>query len=64
MKNDKEKFKKEFKARIYYFILRLVRFIGKLPKRYQLADFCQTTIKKRFKQKNLAKSQTFLVQVF
>jgi len=32
MKNDKEKFKKEFKARIYYFILRLVRFIDKLPK--------------------------------
>lgn len=32
MKNDKEKFKKKFKARIYYFILRLVKFIDKLPK--------------------------------
>jgi four helix bundle protein len=32
MKNDKEKFKKEFKARIYYFILKLVKFIDKLPK--------------------------------
>jgi four helix bundle protein len=32
MKNDKEKFKKEFKARVYYFILKLVRFIDKLPK--------------------------------
>ncbi len=32
MKNDKEKFKKEFKARIYHFILRLVKFIDKLPK--------------------------------
>jgi len=32
MPNDKEKFKKEFKARIYKFILRLVKFIDKLPK--------------------------------
>jgi len=32
MKNDKEKFKKEFKARIYNFILKLVKFIDKLPK--------------------------------
>lgn len=32
MKNDKEKFKKEFKARIYYFIIKLVEFIDKLPK--------------------------------
>jgi four helix bundle protein len=32
MKNDKEKFKTEFKARIYNFILRLVKFIDKLPK--------------------------------
>ena len=32
MKNDKEKFKKEFKSRIYKFILRLVKFIDKLPK--------------------------------
>jgi len=32
MENDKEKFKKEFKARIYYFIIKLVKFIDKLPK--------------------------------
>jgi len=32
MPNDKEKFKKEFKSRIYKFILRLVKFIDKLPK--------------------------------
>lgn len=32
MKNDKEKFKKEFKARIYHFILRLVKFIDNLSK--------------------------------
>ena len=32
MKNDKEKFKKEFKARIYNFVLKLVKFIDKLPK--------------------------------
>ena len=30
MKNDKEKFKKEFKARVYCFILQLVKFIDKL----------------------------------
>jgi len=32
MKNDKEKFKNEFKARVYRFILKLVKFIDKLPK--------------------------------
>jgi len=32
MKNDREKFKMEFKARIYRFILCLVKFIDKLPK--------------------------------
>lgn len=32
MKNDKEKFKKEFKARIYHFILRLVKFADNLSK--------------------------------
>lgn len=32
MKNDKEKFKMEFKTRVYKFILRLVKFIDKLPK--------------------------------
>ncbi|MDZ4209715.1 MAG: four helix bundle protein [Candidatus Curtissbacteria bacterium] len=32
MKNDKEKFKKEFKARIYSFILKLVKNIDSLPK--------------------------------
>jgi len=32
MENDKEKFKKVFKARIYHFILRLVKFVDKLPK--------------------------------
>jgi four helix bundle protein len=32
MENDREKFKMEFKARIYKFILGLVRFIDKLPK--------------------------------
>jgi len=30
MENDKEKFKKEFKARIYHFILRLVKFVDSL----------------------------------
>lgn len=32
MQNDKAKFKKEFKDRLYRFILRLIRFIGTLPK--------------------------------
>ncbi len=32
MKNDKEKFKKEFKARIYNFILRLIKFVDNLKK--------------------------------
>ncbi|MEK7482424.1 MAG: four helix bundle protein [Patescibacteria group bacterium] len=31
MKNDKEKFKKEFEARIYRFILNLVKFVDNLP---------------------------------
>jgi len=32
MENDKSKFKMEFKRRLYNFVLRLVRFIDKLPK--------------------------------
>jgi len=32
MKNDKEKFKKEFKSRIYIFVLSLIKFIDKLSK--------------------------------
>lgn len=32
MNNDKEKFKKEFKARIHRFVLRLVRYLESLPK--------------------------------
>lgn len=32
MKNNKEKFKKDFKKRIYDFILRLCKFIDRLPK--------------------------------
>ena len=32
MKNDKEKFKNEFKKRLYNFVLRLIKFIDKLPK--------------------------------
>jgi len=32
MKNDKEKFKNEFKKRIYCFIIKLIKFIDKLPK--------------------------------
>lgn len=32
MKNDKEKFKKEFKARLYRFALNLIAFIDNLPK--------------------------------
>ena len=31
MQNDKEKFKKEFKRRLYKFTLRLVEFLDKLP---------------------------------
>ena len=31
MENDKEKFKKEFKRRLYAFTLRLIEFIDKLP---------------------------------
>ncbi|MFA6097196.1 MAG: four helix bundle protein [Candidatus Paceibacterota bacterium] len=31
MKNDREKFKNEFKARIYNFILNLIKFIDHLP---------------------------------
>jgi len=32
MENDKSKFKIEFKKRLYVFVLRLVKFIDKLPK--------------------------------
>ncbi len=32
MKNDNEKFKSEFKKRLYNFVLRTVKFIDKLPK--------------------------------
>jgi four helix bundle protein len=32
MKNDKTKFKKEFKVRLYTFTLRLIEFLDKLPK--------------------------------
>lgn len=32
MKNDKEKFKKEFKKRLYTFTLKLIELIDKLPK--------------------------------
>lgn len=32
MENDKEKFKKEFKTRIYRFILKLVKNVDSLPK--------------------------------
>jgi len=32
MKNDKEKFKTEFKKRIYQWILRLIKFIDTLPR--------------------------------
>jgi len=32
MQNDKSKFKNEFKKRLYGFVLRLIKFIDKLPK--------------------------------
>lgn len=32
MKNDKEKFKNEFKVRIYKFILKLIKIVDSLPK--------------------------------
>ncbi len=32
MENDKTKFKNEFKKRAYVFVLRLIKFIDKLPK--------------------------------
>ena len=32
MKNDNAKFKVEFKKRLYVFVLRLIKFIDKLPK--------------------------------
>lgn len=32
MKNDNEKFKNEFKKRLYNFVLRTIKFIDKLPK--------------------------------
>ena len=32
MQNDNEKFKNEFKKRLYRWVLRLIKFIGKLPK--------------------------------
>jgi four helix bundle protein len=32
MENDKAKFKSEFKARLYRWVLRLIKFIDKLPK--------------------------------
>jgi four helix bundle protein len=38
MKNDSAKFKNEFKKRLYNFVLRLIRFIDKLPS----DSVCQT----------------------
>ncbi len=32
MQNDKEKFKKEFKKRLYNFVLKLIKLIEKLPR--------------------------------
>ena len=32
MKNDRVKFKNEFKTRVYNFVLRLIKFIDKFPK--------------------------------
>ncbi|MBI4079534.1 MAG: four helix bundle protein [Candidatus Levybacteria bacterium] len=32
-KNDKDKFKKDFKRRLYHFILRLIKFVDSLDKR-------------------------------
>ncbi len=32
MQNDKEKFKNEFKKRLYHFVLRLIEFLDRLPK--------------------------------
>lgn len=32
MQNDNAKFKNEFKRRLYQWVLRLIKFIGKLPK--------------------------------
>jgi four helix bundle protein len=32
MENDKSKFKNDFKKRLYCFVLRLIKFIDKLPK--------------------------------
>ncbi|HPN96387.1 MAG TPA: four helix bundle protein [Candidatus Moranbacteria bacterium] len=32
MQNDKSKFKNEFKKRLYVFVLRLIKFIDKLPR--------------------------------
>lgn len=32
MQNDNAKFKKEFKGRLYKFVLRLIKFVGTLPK--------------------------------
>lgn len=32
MENDKEKFKNEFKKRLYNWVLRLIKFIDRLPK--------------------------------
>jgi hypothetical protein len=42
MKNDKEKFKNDFKKKVYYFILELIKFIDKLPK-----GICEANIEKR-----------------
>lgn len=32
MKNDNEKFKNEFKKRLYSFVLKMIKLVGKLPK--------------------------------
>lgn len=32
MKNDREKFKKEFKSRVYRFVLEIIKFVDSLPK--------------------------------
>jgi len=45
MKNDKEKFKKEFKLRIYNWALQLVKFIDELPKDSVSRVICKQLIR-------------------
>jgi len=53
MQNDKSKFKKEFKRRLYEFVLKMIEFIDRLPNDN---NFPKVTFKKLLPLRNFKKN--------